>query len=119
MSWFGMRDADWLGLASTLLAVLGAFVLALFAWMLRRAVRPDPVQASWTLFCRKLGARGLVRLPQEGPRDYSERAARNLPSANDAIRRIAALYIALRYGNGASPGEVVELRRMVRELRVG
>ncbi|HLX80834.1 MAG TPA: DUF3488 and transglutaminase-like domain-containing protein [Burkholderiales bacterium] len=119
MSWFGMRDADWLGLASTLLAVLGAFVLVLFAWMLRRVARPDPVQASWNLFCRKLGARGLVRLPQEGPRDYSERAASNLPSANEAIRRIAALYIALRYGNNASPGEVVELRRMVRELQIG
>jgi transglutaminase-like putative cysteine protease len=122
MSWLGMRDADWLELASTLFAVLGAFVLLLFAWMLRRFVRPDPVQAAWRQFCRKLGARGVARAPHEGPRDYAERAARNLPSASEAIRRIAALYIALRYGpaGGASASaqseSVVQLRRMVRAL---
>jgi transglutaminase-like putative cysteine protease len=120
MSWFGMRDADWLELASALLAGLGAFVLALFAWMLRRLARPDPVQSAWARFCRKLGARGVARAPHEGPRDYAERAARALPGAGDPIRRIAALYIALRYGppGGASaPAQsVLELRRMVKDL---
>ncbi len=123
MSWLGMRDADWLELASTLLATLGAFVLLLFAWMLGRLVRPDPVQAAWRHFCRKLGARGVARAAHEGPRDYAERAARNLPSASEPIRRIAALYIALRYGpaGGASAqGEsVVQLRRMIKELTFG
>ena len=126
MSWLGMHNADWLELASTLLAVLGAFVLGLFAWMLRRLVRPDPVQAAWNEFCRKLGAKGVARAPHEGPRDYAERAARNLPSAREPIRRIAALYIALRYGPGepggaagGPPGRAVELRRMVRELKFG
>jgi protein-glutamine gamma-glutamyltransferase len=119
MSWLGMRDADWLELTSTLLAVLGVFVLGLFAWMLRRFVRPDPVQAAWELFCRKLGAKGVARAPQEGPRDYAERAARDLPSASEPIRRIAALYIALRYGKNAAPGEVVELRQMVKQLQIG
>ena len=118
MSWLGMQDADWLELTSTLLAVLGAFVLGLFAWMLRGMVRPDPVQAAWNQFCRKLGAKGVARAPQEGPRDYSERAARSLPSASEPIRRIAALYIALRYGRNAAPAEVVELRRMIRELEI-
>jgi hypothetical protein len=79
MSWIGMKDADWLELASTLLAALGLFVLVLFAWMLRQFVRPDPVQAAWRQFCRKLGARGVARAPHEGPRDYAERAARSLP----------------------------------------
>jgi transglutaminase-like putative cysteine protease len=119
MSWLGVHDADWLELTSTLLAALGIFVLGLFAWMLRRLVRPDPVQKAWNLFCRKLGAKGVARSPQEGPLDYSERAARNLPAAGETIRRIAALYIGLRYGGNASPAEVVELRRMVRELQVG
>ena len=119
MSWLGMRDADWLELASTLLAVLGVFVLVLSAWMLRRFVRPDPVQAAWNLFCRKLGTRGLARAPHEGPQDFSERAARNFPSAGEAIRRIGALYMALRYGREQPATELVELRRMVRELRFG
>ena len=123
MSLLGMRDADWLELASTLLTVLGAFVLALFAWMLRRLTRPDPVQSAWNQFCRKLGARGLARLPHEGPRDYAERAARNFPSVREPIEGIATLYITLRYGPGdpgggagASPGGAAELRRKVREL---
>jgi hypothetical protein len=119
MSWFGMRDADWLELASTLLAALGAFVLVLFAWMLRKYARPDPVQSAWRQFCRKLGARGVARAPHEGPRDYAERAARSLPSAGDPIQRIAALYIALRYGQSAQPESVMQLRRMVRELNFG
>ncbi|HTP61435.1 MAG TPA: DUF3488 and transglutaminase-like domain-containing protein [Burkholderiales bacterium] len=124
MSWLGMRDADWRGLSSTLLATLGAFVLVLFAWMLRFA-RPDPVQSAWAQFCRKLGAHGVKRAPHEGPRDYTERAAHDLPAAGDPIRRISALYIALRYGpangGGAStPNEsVLQLRRMVRELSLG
>ncbi len=115
----GMRDADWLELASSLLAALGAFVLGLFAWMLRAMVRPDPVQKAWSQFCRKLGERGVTRSPHEGPRDYSERAARSLPAAGEPIRRIAALYMALRYGREQSSAEVVELRRMVRELGSG
>jgi len=119
MSWFGMRQAGWLELASTLLAVLGTFVLVLFAWMLGRLARPDPVQSAWSAFCRKLGARGVARAPHEGPRDYAARAARMLPSARNPIQRIAALYIALRYGHGPSTTEVAELRRMVRELRLG
>jgi transglutaminase-like putative cysteine protease len=119
MSWFGMRDAGWLELASTLLAVLGGLMLVLFAWMLGRLARPDPVQAAWAQFCRKLGARGLERAPHEGPRDYAERAARVLPTARDPIERIAALYIAVRYGRSASPESVVQLRRMVRELSFG
>jgi hypothetical protein len=119
MTWFGMRDADWLELASTLFALLGGFVLLLFAWMLRNVARPDPVQAAWRRFCRKLGARGVARAPHEGPRDYAERAARSLPSASEPIQRIAALYIALRYGRSATPESVVQLRRMVKELSFG
>jgi transglutaminase-like putative cysteine protease len=119
LSLFGMKDADWLELASTLLAVLGAFVLGLFAWMLRAMARPDPVQGAWNQFCRKLGAKGVKRSPHEGPRDYSERAVRDLPAAREPIRRIAALYMALRYGREQSPADVLELRRMVKGLRFG
>jgi hypothetical protein len=119
MSLLGMKNADWLELTSTLLAVLGIFVLGLFAWLLGRMVRPDPVQGAWNRFCRKLGAKGVARSPHEGPRDYSERAARSLPSAGEPIRRIAALYIALRYGATSPPEGAAELRRLVRELSVG
>jgi protein-glutamine gamma-glutamyltransferase len=118
MALIGMRDADWRALTATLFTVLGIFTVLLLAWSLRRLVRPDPVQKAWVAFCRKLAARGLQRSPHEGPRDYSERAARALPASRQAILRIAALYVALRYGKQAGRDGLERLRRMVRELQV-
>ena len=119
LSLLGVKGADWLELTSALLAVLGIFVLGLFAWMLRGMARPDPVQRAWNQFCGKLGAKGVARSPHEGPRDYSERAARSLPSAGEPIRRIAALYMALRYGRERSAAQEQEFRRRVEELEFG
>jgi hypothetical protein len=76
------------------------------------------VQRAWRAFCAKLAARGVERAPHEGPRDYSERAARALPSARRPILRIAALYIGARYGAQAGSAAIGELRRLVRELRL-
>jgi hypothetical protein len=97
---------------------MGAFIVLLLAWSLRPPARRDPALAAWESFCARLGARGLARAPHEGPRDFAERAAGALPQAAEAIRAIGALYIALRYGRQARPGELDELRRRVRELRL-
>ena len=121
MSWFGMRDADWL--RARLHAARRAGRLRARAVRLDAAAPargPTRCSAPGAQFCRKLGARGVARAPHEGPRDFAERAARDLPDAGEPIRRIAALYIALRYGRDAAAAErVAELRRMVRELRFG
>jgi transglutaminase-like putative cysteine protease len=117
MSVLGLREADWRSLAAALVTVLGVLVAGLLAWSLRRHARPDPVARAWQAFCRKLARRGLARAPHEGPRDFSERAAEALPAAGEPIRRIAALYIALRYGAHAPPERVAELRRRVGEFR--
>ncbi|HJV11186.1 MAG TPA: transglutaminaseTgpA domain-containing protein, partial [Burkholderiales bacterium] len=116
MASVGVRDADWRALTAALFAFLGALTLVLLAWSLRRFARPDPVQRAWRAFCRKLAARGVERAPSEGPRDFSARAARALPAARQAILRIGSLYIALRYGAGASADAVARLRKMVRQL---
>ena len=118
VSLVGMRDADWRKLTATLFTVLGLFTALLLVWSLRRLVRPDPVQKTWQAFCRKLGARGIERSPFEGPRDYTERAARDLPQARGAIHRIGELYVALRYGAAAPPARINELERLVRDLRL-
>jgi hypothetical protein len=76
------------------------------------------VQKAWGAFCRKLAARGVERVPHEGPRDYSVRAARAVPGSRRAILRIAWLYIGLRYGSRARTPAVARLRRLVRELRL-
>ena len=116
MASVGVRDADWRALTATLFAFLGALTLVLLAWSLRRFARPDPVQRAWRAFGRKLAARGVERAPSDGPRDFSARAARALPAARHAILRIGSLYIALRYGAGASADAVARLRKMVRQL---
>jgi transglutaminase-like putative cysteine protease len=120
LQFVGIPDADWRELTATLFTVLGIITAGLLVWSLRRFARPDPVQAAWRAFCRKLATQGLERAPHEGPRDYSSRAARALPGSRRAILRIGALYIRLRYGAGppaALRRSVQELRRLVRELR--
>jgi transglutaminase-like putative cysteine protease len=118
LSLVGFPDADWRALTATLFTLLGLLTAALLLWSLRHLARPDPVQSAWRAFCRKLAERGLERSPHEGPRDYSERAARALPMSRRPILRIGALYIRLRYGRGATRERVAELRRLVRELRL-
>jgi transglutaminase-like putative cysteine protease len=114
----GMRDADWQKLTAVLFTFLGVMTVALLAWSLRRLTRPDPVQKAWQAFCRKLASRGVVRAPQEGPRDYSARAARTLPASRRPILRIGALYIALRYGERAEKPAMARLKRLVRQLEL-
>lgn len=119
MSWIGVPGADWRELAAALLGAMCVFAATLLAWSLHRRTRPDVVQAAWLRFCHKLGARGFARAPHEGPRDYGERAARSVPSAETAIRRISELYIALRYGRPSAGPEVATLRRLVRAFKPG
>jgi hypothetical protein len=105
-------------MTALLFTFLGAMTLGLLGWSLRRLAHPDHVQKAWEAFCRKPAARGVVRAPHEGPRDYATRAARALPASRRAILRIGALYITLRYGAQASPPARARLRRLVRELRL-
>ena len=114
----GMRGADWRDMTATLFSILGVLTLGLLAWSLRRIVRPDPVQAAWQAFCRKLAERGIERERHEGPRDYSTRAARALPGSRRSILRIASLYISLRYGARTSRAGVQRLKRLVRHLEL-
>ena len=118
LSFVGIPDADWRALTAALFTILGVITAGLLAWSLRRLVRPDPVQAAWRAFSRKLAMQGLERAPHEGPRDYSTRAARALPGSRRAILRIGALYIRLRYGESAPRSRVGELRRLVKDLRL-
>jgi transglutaminase-like putative cysteine protease len=118
LSLVGMPQADWRAMTAILFTILGVLTAMLLGWSLRRLSRPDPVEAAWRKFCRKLAACGLERAPHEGPRDYASRAARALPASRRAILRVGDLYIGLRYG--ARPrlmrAAVAELRRRVREL---
>ncbi|HEY5637786.1 MAG TPA: DUF3488 and transglutaminase-like domain-containing protein [Burkholderiales bacterium] len=118
MAYIGMRDADWRKLTAILFTVLGGFTVVLVLWSLRLRVRPDPVQRAWLAFCRRLRNAGVDRAPHEGPRDFAQRAAQQLPHASASITDIAQRYLSLRYGKHAAPSEVDGFRRRVREIRL-
>lgn len=117
LSRIGLNDADWKDLATLLVSTLGVIIIVLLAWSLKRLARPDPVQRSWLAFCRKLAAAGLRRDEHEGPRDFSERAARRFPALATAIVTLTEHYVSLRYGPERADAEVGAFRRAVREFR--
>jgi len=96
----GMESITWQKMALNMASGLG-LVMVLFAlFMLRHLFvhQPDRVQAAWLKLCRKLADAGLPRAAHEGAQDYATRIAASRADLADAIRDLAALYIALRYG---------------------
>ena len=82
---------------------------------LRRA-RNDAVRAAYERFCRKLARQGLPRHPAEGPLVYARRAAQCRPEAALEIASITERYVALRYGDSATPQAVHEFQHSVRRF---
>lgn len=104
-----LRLAAWLAAAAAL--VLGAQVF--WTWWRTRAPR-DPLSEWYGHYCRRLAALGVRREPWEGPLTFADRAAAQLPALGDRIRRVAGLYISLRYAPAPSPGDMKEFRRLAR-----
>ena len=102
MSWFGMRDADWLELASTLLAVLGGFVLVLLAWMLRRLARPGPGAVGLERSSAASSARAAWRARRTRARATSP-SARRATCPPRAIRSGASRRSTSRCATAAGP----------------
>jgi len=115
---FGMKEPSWENLTMTLFWGVGGLLALLTAWLLRRIRSSDPVQRLWLKFCAKLGKKGGMRSPHEGPADFVARAAERYPDEAERIRAIGERYIALRYGERADPRVLTELRRLVREFSV-
>jgi hypothetical protein len=120
LSRVGLDRATWQTLAMILIAATGLITAGFAIAMLRRfGRRPrDPVVKIYARFCRKLARRGAARAPSEGPADFAERAARQLPDAAGPIRAITDLYIKLRYGTLAGKDPMRRLRELVSALRV-
>jgi transglutaminase-like putative cysteine protease len=121
-AWLGLDAAD---PRAVLWAVSGLFLLAALPllWQ-QRPAKPDPVQAQWQRVCDRLARHGCARGAAEGPVAYAERAAAQFPQAAEALRRVAAGYVALRYGRDdgdavARAQRFVQWRAEVAALRVG
>ena len=98
-------------LAAVAACLLGA--QAFWTWWRTRVPR-DPLKKRYEHFCRRLAALGVKREPWEGPLEYAERAAGLLPDYAERIRRVADLYVSLRYSPAAAHGGV---GREIKEFR--
>lgn len=120
MDWFGVEDADWRSLGIALVTVFVAFFVAMsgyLAWRFR-SKRREPLANIYEQLCRKLARRGLSRARYEGPTDYLTRVAGARPDLAATIAEMRSLYVSLRYGPNALPGQLSRLKFLVNQLKV-
>jgi hypothetical protein len=100
-----------------LVASSGVVLLLLASTLLLRLVRKrrEPVQRFYQAFCNAMARRGAPRRPSEGPRDYAARISLQFPELREAVQRVSALYVALRYGRKI--GDTHLLRELRDEVR--
>lgn len=109
---------SWRGMTVALVGGVSALLLGIAAWMLWRGPRRagDPALAAYERFCAKLARRGIVRLAQEGPVDFADRATRLRPDLGAQIGHITRLYVSLRYSRRHGTG-LAKLRQAVRRFK--
>jgi protein-glutamine gamma-glutamyltransferase len=115
----GMPGADWrtLVVALTVLVVAAMVTVSLWlAWRLRTPPAPEALRL-YQEFCRRLEKAGIARAPQEGPREFAARIARQRPALATRAGRIIRLYVRLRYEPAAPAAAIVALRRELRSFR--
>ena len=119
LSRLGFGNISWAGMTALLVAASALALAGAALQTARQVKRSDPVQRAYGRFCRKLGARGLGRLPHEGPSAYADRVCAARANLDPDVRAITGLYLRLRYGppRGSLPEDLRELRARVRRLR--
>jgi hypothetical protein len=98
MSWLGLGDFGWQGLAIVLFS--GLFVLVLlvaFHLLYRNQHAGDPVQKSYLRFCRKLERIGVRKSHNEGAAHFAQRVISQRPELSAPVTAITRLYNTIRY----------------------
>jgi hypothetical protein len=119
LSQIGLAQATWQNMVIALIATSGIILLVLALLLLVRltSLRMDPVQRAYARFCQAMARRGAPRKLSEGPRDFAARVSLQFPQLRETVQRIAALYVALRYGGEKNPRVLEEFRQAVNSLR--
>ena len=119
LSQIGLTEASWQNMVIALIATSGGILLVLALTLLVRltAQRLDPVQRAYAKFCLAMARRGAPRKPSEGPRDFAARVSLQFPQLRETVQRVAAQYVALRYGGEKDRRVLEEFRRQVNALR--
>lgn len=120
---FGLRDWGYMiGLLTLLLVGFTAILGALQLWQMRPRPHPDAAQREWQRYCNWLAARGVARLPGEGPLDFTARLIARYPAEAAALARVRDCYMEARYLRAiplqteALAAEIRELRRRLRRM---
>jgi hypothetical protein len=116
MGWLDTRPVRLLSWLSVAVAALLS-THALVTWWRTRVIL-DPLKMAYDRFCKRVAALGVKREPWEGPARFAERAAALLPDHAAQIRRVAEIYIALRYRPASGTAELArEIRAFQHEAR--
>ena len=97
--------------------MLMLLLISLFIMRPWKRVRLEPVQRSYQQFCHKLAQRGVQRHDYEGPQDFAQRAARQLPQQAASIELISRLYMRLRYQPGSSEKLLAQFQQLVKKFK--
>lgn len=108
--------------AEIILYMVVSFMLMLLVislFIIRPWQRPqvEPVQRSYQQFCKKLAKHGVQRKDHEGPLDFAQRAAQQLPQQAASIELISRLYMRLRYQPAASEKLLAQFQRLVKNFK--
>jgi len=98
-----------------------ALILALSAWfLLKKQYRAaDEALIIYEKFCRKLEKNNLTRKPTEGFKDFSQRAASEIPNLSIQISEVTALFLKIRYGKDCSSKECLKELKKISTLKGG
>ncbi len=97
--------------------MLMLLVISLFIIRPWKRPRLEPLQRSYQQFCNKLAKRGVRRQDHEGPLDFAQRAAQQLPQQAASIELISRLYMRLRYQPASSERLLTQFQRLVKKFR--
>jgi hypothetical protein len=120
LSSFGLSNIGWQDMLIALMFATAIIIIsfALVMFMRLREQRVDHIQYLWLRYCKSMAAKGIVRKPSEGPKDFTERVVNFFPALRNEIRRIGDLYIDLRYGiKNVNATAIRELRKDIAALR--
>lgn len=115
---FGLRDWSSMVLALTIIGTLFlAAIGALLMYQYRAADTADAALRLWRRAQKVLARQGLVQLPEEGPRDFVERASAEQPVLRESLQALLSAYLRARYLGESGAEEVQALKAAVAQLR--
>jgi len=117
----GIGATSLTGIFKTMLYILGAIGIFAILFLAGRRIpgggQKDPVQASYSRFCRKLGNVGVYRNPAQGPLDFAKYVEMTRKDLTVEANEITQLYIELRYGRGVGKAASQKLKSMIKRFK--